>query len=81
MPLRLGILYKIGPLQLVHENLIIHRDIKPSNILVDHNGDVKICDLGCAMKLESKDHRIKGTEGILDDENLRDFLIYGSRVS
>ena len=30
----------------LHQKNIIHRDIKPENILIDHRGDVKLCDFG-----------------------------------
>jgi len=32
----------------MHSLGIVHRDIKSHNILIDHNGDVKICDFGLA---------------------------------
>lgn len=31
---------------------IIHRDIRPSNILVDHMGEVKLCDFGISGNLQ-----------------------------
>lgn len=39
-------------LQALHEAHIVHRDIKPDNVMVQPNGQVKICDLGLA-KLQS----------------------------
>jgi serine/threonine protein kinase len=35
-------------LQYAHRHQVIHRDIKPSNLMVDHQGQVKILDLGLA---------------------------------
>ena len=33
-------------IEYLHAKNIIHRDIKPENILIDHRGDVKLCDFG-----------------------------------
>jgi len=30
---------------------VIHRDVKPSNILINRNGEVKICDFGISGNL------------------------------
>lgn len=54
--IREGILGKITisvieGLNYLRQKLIIHRDIKPSNILVNSNGQIKICDLGVSGQL------------------------------
>ena len=35
-----------------HSNSIMHRDIKPENILLDAEGNVKLCDFGVAIRIE-----------------------------
>ena len=35
-------------LEYAHKQKVIHRDIKPSNLLLDHEGNVKILDMGLA---------------------------------
>lgn len=42
---------------------IVHRDIKPSNILIDHNCEVKIADLGLAKIVEHIDSHTQITMG------------------
>lgn len=38
-------------LEYLHNNNIIHRDIKPENLVMDHNGYIKLTDMGIARYL------------------------------
>ena len=47
----------------MHSANVIHRDIKLANILLDSNGNVKLCDFGFATKISSGKSRFSyGTE-------------------
>lgn len=41
----------VSALKYLHSALkVIHRDVKPSNILINRQGQVKICDFGISGK-------------------------------
>ena len=48
----------IEGIQHIHSKKIVHRDIKLENILIDLNNNIKICDFGIGIMLESEDELI-----------------------
>lgn len=48
----------LNGLSFIHSQYRIHRDIKSDNVLLDHSGNIKLCDLGFAAQLTmEKDSR------------------------
>ena len=45
-------------LEYAHRKGVIHRDIKPSNLLLDHEGQVKILDMGLARIADTVDQQL-----------------------
>ncbi len=43
----------VKSLYYLHSENILHRDIKLDNILLNKNGDIKICDFGVSRKMKS----------------------------
>ena len=49
LPLAEYFLYQIlRALKYIHSAHVLHRDLKPSNLLLNGNGDLKVCDFGLA---------------------------------
>eukprot|EP00770_Monocercomonoides_exilis_P011477 MONOS_11422.1-p1 / transcript=MONOS_11422.1 / gene=MONOS_11422 / organism=Monocercomonoides_exilis_PA203 / gene_product=calcium / transcript_product=calcium / location=Mono_scaffold00572:32081-37833(+) / protein_length=1750 / sequence_SO=supercontig / SO=protein_coding / is_pseudo=false len=47
----------------LHTYNIVHHDIKPDNILLDHEGNCKICDFGVSLLYPDANYRIKEIRG------------------
>lgn len=66
----------------LHECGIVHRDIKPANILLGHNGEAKLADMGFAVKVHRPRENETVTESMLEsmlNEAIEDFA--GSKNS
>lgn len=55
-----------GLIYLHEQQQVIHRDLKPSNILINSQGEVKLCDFGDSVELiNSKAQSVVGTMGYM----------------
>lgn len=64
----------IEALHYIHHKNIVHRDIKLDNILLDHNGNVKICDFGVSKLVKPGEKMMEqcGTPAYIAPEILLD---------
>ncbi len=59
-------------LNYAHFNGVIHRDIKPPNLLLGHNGDIKVSDLGAAIRIDIEQTRNSvGSPNYMSPEQVR----------
>ena len=61
-------------LRYLHGEGYLHRDVKPDNVLLDHSGNVKVCDLGFTVPVPKvatgKAAAVVGTAGYMSPETM-----------
>ncbi|CAB3407001.1 unnamed protein product [Caenorhabditis bovis] len=68
---RISVAVVRGLQYLKDELKILHRDVKPSNMLVNSNGEIKLCDFGVSgMLIDSMANSFVGTRSYMAPERL-----------
>ncbi|EGT41885.1 CBN-MEK-2 protein [Caenorhabditis brenneri] len=68
---RISVAVVRGLTYLKDEIKILHRDVKPSNMLVNSNGEIKLCDFGVSgMLIDSMANSFVGTRSYMAPERL-----------
>lgn len=59
----------MSAIEFIHEKGIAHRDIKPENILLDSDGNLKVCDFGLSSLYRVRKRIQRNVDGkIIEDE-------------
>ena len=67
-------------LKYIHSANVLHRDLKPSNILLNANGELKICDFGLARVASDAMTEYVGTRWYRAPELLLNSSAYTSAI-
>lgn len=64
-------LQTLDALGFAHGKDVCHNDIKPQNLLLDHRGEVKLCDFGLSGRVLVDDDVVMGTPSTIAPERIR----------
>ncbi|EKX53369.1 hypothetical protein GUITHDRAFT_92026 [Guillardia theta CCMP2712] len=56
----------IAAVEHAHKKLVVHRDIKLENVLIDTQGNLRLCDFGLSIMLDDADALLKTQAGTLN---------------